>query len=121
MIAVGFALAGAWLILPFAGLEMIALGWALYYISCHSSDYECIEICGGSITVETRDHKKVHKIEFQRYWVQVLVIPASSQGRCRVWVHASGKEVEVGRFVTDDERLAIARQLKMQTGAGYKV
>jgi hypothetical protein len=29
LIAVGFALAGAWLVLPFAGLEIAALVWAM--------------------------------------------------------------------------------------------
>ncbi|MGD8577261.1 MAG: DUF2244 domain-containing protein, partial [Thiohalophilus sp.] len=31
--AIGFALAGAWLILPFAGLEIAALFGLLYYVS----------------------------------------------------------------------------------------
>lgn len=120
-IAVGFALAGAWLILPFSGLEVLALGWALYYISCHTSDYECIVISGSSMVVEMRNHRIVHRVEFQRYWVQVDVLPATAQGRCRVWVRARGQEVELGRFVNDDERMALASQLKMQTGAGYRV
>ncbi|WP_243642504.1 DUF2244 domain-containing protein [Sulfurisoma sediminicola] len=29
-IAVAFALAGAWLVLPFAGLELAGLGWAIH-------------------------------------------------------------------------------------------
>ena len=120
-IAVGFALVGAWLILPFSGLEVLALGLALYYISCHTGDYESIVISGSSLVVEVRNHRAVHKVEFQRYWVQVIVLAASVQGRCRVWLRSSGQEVELGRFVDDDERMALARQIKMQTGAGYRV
>jgi uncharacterized membrane protein len=121
IIAIGFALAGAWLILPFSGLEVFALGWALYYISCHESDYECIVITGSNMVIETRNYKTVHKVEFQRYWVQVVVLPASAKGRCRVWVQASGQEVELGQFVNDEERMALAHQLKLQTGAGFRV
>ena len=121
VIAVGFAFAGAWLIVPFCGLEVLALGWALYYISCHVNDYECIVIKDGTVTVEIGYYREVQKIEFQRYWMQVIVLPASIQGRCRIWVKAHGQEVELGRFVDDEERLALASQLKMQTGAGYKV
>ena len=121
IIAVGFAFAGAWLILPFAGLEVLALGWALYYISCHVNDYECIVIKGSTVTVEVGYHRTVQRMEFQRYWMQVIVLPASIQGRCRIWIKAHGQEVELGQFVNDEERLALANQLKMQTGAGYKV
>jgi uncharacterized membrane protein len=32
-IAIAFAFAGAWPILPFAGLELLALGTALYYVN----------------------------------------------------------------------------------------
>ena len=118
---VGFAFAGAWMILPFSGLEVLALGWALYYVSCHANDYECIVISGSSMVVEIRNHRAVRRVEFQRYWVHVVVLPASLQGRCRVWVRARGQEAELGKFVNDDERMALASQLKMQTGAGYRV
>lgn len=120
-IAVGFALIGAWLIFPFAGLEMAGLGWALYYISCHTGDYECIVVSGDRVLVETRSYKSVEKVEFQRHWVKVIVQPPLGHGRCRIWVRASGKEVELGRFVDDDGRMALSRQIEEQTGMGYKL
>ena len=121
IIAVGFALVGAWLVFPFAGLEVLALGWALYYISCHTNDYECIVISGDSMTVEVRNHKIVHRAEFQRYWVQTVVLPVSGLGKCRVWVRAHGQEMELGRFVDDEGRMALARQIREQTGSAYRV
>jgi len=33
LIAVAFALAGAWLVLPFAGLELAGLAWALRHVA----------------------------------------------------------------------------------------
>lgn len=118
VIAVGFALVGAWMIFPFAGLEVFGLGCALYYISCHTGDYECIVVSGDRMLVETRSYKTVKQVELQRHWVQVIVHPASGIGRCRVWVRACGREVELGRFVDDDGRMALSRQLKEQTGLG---
>ena len=53
--------------------------------------------------------------------MQVIVLPASIQGRCRIWIKAHDQELELGRFVNDEERMALASQLKVQTGAGYKV
>ena len=120
-IAIAFAAVGAWLILPFSGLEVLALGWALYYISCHRNDYECIVITHDRIIVETRSHKTVHQVEFQRYWARIVVLESPGRGRCRVWVRTHGQEVELGQFVNDDERVALAQQLKSLTGAGYRV
>jgi len=120
VISVGFALVGAWLILPFSGLEVLALGWALYYISCHDNDYESIVVSGGSLVVEKRSHRSISRTEFQRYWVKVVVLPASTGGRCRVWLRSGGKEVELGEFVNDEERMALADRLKLQAGAGYR-
>jgi uncharacterized membrane protein len=47
-IAMGFALAGAWLILPFAGLEVLALGAAFLVHARHATDFERIEVSTGS-------------------------------------------------------------------------
>lgn len=43
-IATGFALAGAWPIMPFAGLEMLALGLALRMCARKARRYELIAI-----------------------------------------------------------------------------
>ena len=45
-IALGFAMLGAWLVLPFAGLEMLLLSWAFYHVGCHAGDYERIRVQG---------------------------------------------------------------------------
>ena len=41
-IALGFALGGAWLIFPFAGLELLVVGLAFRYMQQHAGDYECV-------------------------------------------------------------------------------
>ena len=47
-----FAVLGAWLILPFAGLEMLVLYLAFRYIDRHAGDYERIAIDGDRVEVE---------------------------------------------------------------------
>ena len=51
-IAVGFWLHGATLVMPFAGLEVLAIGVALLVYARHASDCESIRLQGGSLTVE---------------------------------------------------------------------
>ena len=42
-IGIGFALAGAWLVLPFAGLEVLMLGAAFIATARRAADYEGTE------------------------------------------------------------------------------
>ena len=52
LIGIGFSLIGAWLVLPFVGLEILALALAFYYINNHEANYESICIVGDSLVVE---------------------------------------------------------------------
>ena len=62
-IAIGFAMLGAWLVLPFVGLEIFALGFAFYYVNSHESDYESISIDGNSLVVERGNRQYVSQYE----------------------------------------------------------
>ena len=119
MIATGFVLAGAWLVLPFAGLELLALGFAFYYINCHSGDYESITIEGDKLAIEKHSYKKTSEIVFNRYWARVLLrdLPGGDQA---LLLRSHGKEVEFGRyFMNNDQRLALAEQLKKRVGVVF--
>lgn len=51
-IGTGFALIGAWVILPFAGLEMSALAAALYYVSWKLSYQEVLTLSQDKLIIE---------------------------------------------------------------------
>lgn len=111
-ISVGFALVGAWPILPFAGAEMLALYLAFRYVARHAGDYERITVDGDRVLLEAADGDRVARHEFNRYWVQVVLDWAGSDGHCRLALRYCGKEVEFGRHLTDEEREAAARRLR---------
>ena len=119
VIAFAFCLAGAWMVLPFAGLELLALAYAFYLMHCHAEDYENITITGDRLAVEKRDVHHVSEAEFHRYWVRV-VLRNSPEGEQRLWLRSHGREVEVGRYRTAAQRLALAQQLQERTGAFYQ-
>jgi uncharacterized membrane protein len=70
--AVFSIVAGAWPIMPFAGLEMAVLFFAFRYMDRHAADYECITIRGGSIAVEVREGTHVNRLELSRYWAKIV-------------------------------------------------
>lgn len=51
-IGVGFALIGAWVVLPFAGLEMLVLSGALYYVSWKLNYRQVIRFDDNELTIE---------------------------------------------------------------------
>ena len=114
LVGTGFALAGAWMVLLFAGLEIVAIAYAFYYITVRSGDFESITIEGDRIVVEKHGYKESPEVVFQRYWAQVNVREQLSGGNA-LFIGSHGKEVEFGRhFMSDEQRVALARELKLK-------
>ena len=119
LIAIGFASIGAWLVLPFAGLEILAFAYAFYTIYLHADDFESITIEEDRVVVEKRNYKESTKTVFQRYWAQVNVRDVlaikGSNGKCALFISSHGNEVEFGRnFISDEQRTLLARDLRQK-------
>ena len=115
LIGIGFSLIGAWLVLPFVGLEILALAIAFYYINHHEADYESISIDGDSLVVERCTAKQVSQEVINPYWVKVLQHKLPN-GELHLYLQSHGKEIEVGRYLTREQRELLAEQLKQRTG-----
>lgn len=118
-VGVGFSLAGLWLVFPFVGLELLALAYAFYYINCHASDYESITIDDDRLIVEKRSYKQTSQFVLNPYWAQVVLNDAPS-GKPHLYLRSHGKEVEVGHYMSGEQREALAQQLQKRTGAIYR-
>ena len=119
VVGVGFARIGAWLVLPFAGLEILAFAYAFHCIYLHSGDFESITIENDSVVVEKRDYKEVTTTVFQRHWAQVSLREVASVGgvigKSGLFIRSHGKEIEFGKhFMNDEQRALLARELKQK-------
>lgn len=112
LIALAFAAFGAWPVLPFAGLEMAVLYAAFRYLDRHAADYECLEIKEDRVRIEIREGTAVRRVELNRHWAQVVIDDAA--GRRRLALRSHGREVELGRHLTDEERDRVGRELLQQ-------
>ena len=113
VIAVVFAALGAWLILPFAGLEAFALYLAYDWLVRHAGDSESLEIRGDVVTLAVRDAHDTRQHEFNRVWAQLVESRQSRWGQdMRLALRSHGREVEVGRYLDDSARAALAQELK---------
>lgn len=113
-IAAAFAALGAWPILPFAGLEMLVLFLAFREVDRHAHDYERIAITDDRIRVEWRETGALRDRELSRYWARVV---ASRDGR-HLALRSHGRELAVGRHRSDEQRLALARDLALELRRG---
>lgn len=114
--ALSFVLIGAWLVLPFAGAEVLALGFCFYHVCRHSADFERLTIDSDKVVVETHEPGQDKRIELSGYWARV-VLDCMPDGYCRrLALRSHGREVEFGRHLCSEERLNLARQLKSRLG-----
>jgi len=110
-IAAVFWFQGARLILPFAWLELAAVGAAFLAYARHASDGERISLSGGRLVVELENAGRLERAEFDREWVRVE--PSAGDDRSLIEVSARGRSVNVGRYVRPELRPALAREIRM--------
>jgi len=116
-ISLAFALHGAWLILPFAGAEMLVLYLAFRYIAQRAGDFERISIDGDRVLIERWETGRVSRFEFNRYWAQVVL---QREPRDTLAVRSHGQQVEFGRYLTDEQRREAARAIKQKLSSRYQ-
>jgi uncharacterized membrane protein len=105
-IGTGFALAGAWLILPFAGLEVLLLGGAFVLQARHAADYERIALERGRLRVELAEGARLARYELDARRVRVEVDGA------HVVLHGERQALELGRHLDEESRIAFGAELK---------
>ena len=111
-VAALMALHGWWPVLPFAGLEMALLAWALRLTMQRSNVLELIHIDDSNVRVERLDRQSHVQAVFPRHWSRVRLLRAANPHHpSRLLIASHGRSLDVGCFLTEDERLGLARRL----------
>jgi uncharacterized membrane protein len=105
-IGTGFAMAGAWLILPFAGLEIAALGLAFLITGRHAGDYERIELDSGSLSVEIADAGRTERYRMNSRAARVGIVRD-----WRIVLNDRERTLEIGRHLDAEARAAFGAEL----------
>ncbi|PWG61947.1 DUF2244 domain-containing protein [Sediminicurvatus halobius] len=106
------AAVGLWPVVPFAGLELAALGAALYVSARRSLDREVIRVAGNEVHVERGRGRVERAWHFERAWTEVLLQPPR-----RRWdpplllLRSRGRVLRVGEWLDDEELRSLAREL----------
>ncbi len=119
VIAGAFAALGAWPILPFAGLEMLALGSALYYVCWKLRYRHVITISPDKVHIQ-----KGHYYPRQEWEIDVSEAALSVTPEQHPWdgptisLCSRGEEISLGEFLNRDDSLQLLGLLKHRLRIG---
>lgn len=108
-----FAARGFWLVLPFVGLELLAVAAAFICYGRHAADFERIEIDGGVLRIERHDGTEIEQRELPAPWARVELREAGGWMRgLRLELCAGAQRIEVGRHLPESRRRVLASELR---------
>lgn len=111
-IAGAFASLGYWLVMPFSGLEVLAVAVAFYLVLRDGERREVVRIEGEQLVIEAGRREREQRYEFHCLWVRVQLSRSRYRYHpTRLLLGAHGKAIEVGRFLTDKERETFSQSL----------
>lgn len=113
VLAVPFAAQGLWPVAAFVALEFLAVLLVAAVLRRHRQDCDLVLLDERQLEIVHRRCYRESRHVFPRPWARLVVEPAAPPWRAvRLCVRALGREVELGAGLGEDERLALARQLK---------
>ena len=112
-IGIGFAFAGATMILPFAGLEVIFVGVCVYLVMKQTYKQEVITLTQETLKIEKGEGKIDQVWEYFRMWSFVSVErPQHPWYPAHIVVTSKGERVPIGDFLNEDEKEELVSNLE---------
>ena len=96
---------GAWLVIPFFGLEIVLLFFAMHIFYHRNSYREVIKFSDDTVTIEKGRHYAEQDWELQRAWVRVKVINLNHKIYLPVvHLYSHGQSVQIGEFLNGEDK-----------------
>jgi len=114
LVAGCFWLQGAVLVMPFAVLELLALGAAFVVHARHATDGESVVLAGGRLVVECERAGVIRRCAFDRQRVRLRAIGQQAL----IEVRSGGQALEIGRHLRSDLRPVLLSELRQALRGG---
>ncbi len=113
LVAGFFALQGAWLVLPFAGLEMAVLAMGIYAGARWSATREVLYLDANEVVL-LRGRAQLNEVaRLPRYWTRIsLLSEKGSWYPSRLFLACHGRQVEIAASLVEHERIELAAVLR---------
>ena len=113
VVAAAFAARGYWMVLPFSGLEMGVLLACLHYCVRRTHEQEVLTFSADELIVEKGHQRPERTYRFSRFFARFLVEPARHPWYGdRIAIRARSENLEIGRFLTAEEKTRLVAQLR---------
>lgn len=100
---------GAWMVLPFAGVEIFFLWYAFQLIGRHDDDYEWVRVADREFCWARCVSGHVETLGGNSAWVQLFAV--ASNGRMELGLRYQGRTVSVGKLVSNEQRRLLWQNL----------
>lgn len=118
VIGTAFFLQGLWLILPFSILEVSLVGLAMYYCVRRTHSQEVLTFSDDELMIESGRRKPEKRHVFKRLFARVFIRrPRHPWYPTRIAVRSHGREVEVGDFLSPEDKDLLITELKRMISA----
>ncbi|MFT7131433.1 MAG: putative membrane protein [Cyclobacteriaceae bacterium] len=118
--SMGFLVAGAWVILPYAVLELSVLWLCIYYCVYQCNRQEVITILEHEVIVERGVLKRQESRNFNRSWSQFLITRPKRYGDPDiVSIRSHGEEMEIGSFLSKPDKSQLIAHLRRVVSAWH--
>jgi uncharacterized membrane protein len=110
-IGLAFATRGVWFVFVFALIEIFALAAALLHYTRHATDREHIALSEGCLLIERIEGGEMKQIRLDPYWTKIAL---PDRRRTLILLESRGVKIEVGAFVSQEEREKVAQELRRE-------
>jgi len=112
LVALRFYLLGAWVVLPITALELLVLGVSLRMFLRSASQVEILTMDHQEVSLQRRGGGEEGEWRFQTYWLRVMLDKDyKSWYPSRLVLSSHGRAVEIGAFLTEEDREALAEDI----------
>ena len=113
VIVTGMIIAGAWVVLPFVGLELGALAAGLYYTALCCRQQEVLSLNGDSLVLEKGIYRRQSRWQWPRRYTRVrLDVPRHPWTPPAVFLRHRDEEVPLAPFLNHEDTADLVRALE---------
>jgi uncharacterized membrane protein len=102
---------GLYLAIPFYGIEVLLLGYVLYFTCLKSTFYQIIKISSHLIEIKTIQGKKICKEKFNRDWSKFRLVTTYFNRPSYIVISSHGRSTRIGDFLCESERLELFKKI----------
>ena len=103
---------GVWMILPFAGLEILCVTAAFWWLELAADDYDAVAITESHVNVVRSRRNKSQRMVFNRGWLSTELKQDPTGGLRGVRLLQSGRSVELLEFLPVSQQRQALTELR---------